>query len=606
MKGKLVFGMVLYLLFGHESHAQNTLHLNLNYQKPAWTITTTNAAVLAAKMNWDLKGSLPDDHAFSCLAIRNSPGGRHFQFQQTLDGLPVHGSGVLVTFDHSGKCMHIAGPIYPIPHSDRLHTPTDLDFGAMFERQIDPADSLVYWEKCWFFQNEVTVPAYKLQILKPESFWELVLSDPGQDTLLLTRLDVFHHHLGPDTTGNAWIFDPDPLTTAGTTYGGNFTDNFDSDHPDLNAQRHPVTLQGLGWNGTHFLLSGPHIQMADFESPNVAPPLSTDGNFQFTRSQQGFEDVMVYHHIDSFQRYVQGLGFNNLLNAPVPADAHGLNGQDNSHFVPVGANGRLAFGEGGVDDAEDADVILHEYSHALSYAALRGANTGTERNGLDEGLGDYFAASYSKSKSYNLWKNTYTWDGHNEFWGGRNASTPQTYPPPTPNIYTYGEIWASTLMEVYETVGRQVCDRVLLQAMYTFAPNIGLEEAAQLVLDADTLLYGGSHSDAFRLAFCRRGIFTGAQQGQDCFVSSEEESASVTYVEFFPNPTTGEIRYRADLRGSIQRCVVTNLQGVELMVLEDLPASGSIDLKVLPSGTYLVRMEADRKMPWVAKIHRLD
>ena len=68
---------------------------------------------------------------------------------------------------------------------------------------------------------------------------------------------------------------------------------------------------------------------------------------------------------------------------------------DQSVFIGNSGNSYLLFGEGGVDDAEDADVIIHEYAHAISYAASPETNSGTERRGLDEGLGDYFAAIYS-------------------------------------------------------------------------------------------------------------------------------------------------------------------------------------------------------------------
>jgi hypothetical protein len=33
---------------------------------------------------------------------------------------------------------------------------------------------------------------------------------------------------------------------------------------------------------------------------------------------------------------------------------------------------RLAFGEGGVDDAEDVDVVLHEYGHAIQHDTVPG------------------------------------------------------------------------------------------------------------------------------------------------------------------------------------------------------------------------------------------
>ena len=197
---------------------------------------------------------------------------------------------------------------------------------------------------------------------------------------------------------------------------------------------------------------------------------------------------MVYYHIDTFQRYVQSLGFTTLLNGQVKADPHGLNGQDNSHYIST--DNRVAFGEGGVDDAEDADVIIHEYGHALSNAGSPFSNSGLERQGLDEGIGDYVATTYSRGISYTFWKNVFTWDGHNEFWTGRSASNNTLYPPSNANdIYLIGAIWNSTLMEVWVEIGKEASDKVFFESLYGHAPNTTLTDAALIHIDGlDSIL----------------------------------------------------------------------------------------------------------------------
>ena len=97
---------------------------------------------------------------------------------------------------------------------------------------------------------------------------------------------------------------------------------------------------------------------------------------------------------------------NPLKSGGVKFDPSGLSGADNSHYL--GGSGQLAFGEGGVDDAEDADVIVHEFGHALSDHASPLSNTGLERRAIDEGYGDYFAASYSRKFSDYNWENIFS------------------------------------------------------------------------------------------------------------------------------------------------------------------------------------------------------
>ena len=63
---------------------------------------------------------------------------------------------------------------------------------------------------------------------------------------------------------------------------------------------------------------------------------------------------------------------------------------DNSFYSP--ATRKIKYGSGGVDDAEDADVILHEYGHAIQddqVPRLRraGHQAGRDRRGLRRLLG---------------------------------------------------------------------------------------------------------------------------------------------------------------------------------------------------------------------------
>ncbi len=74
-----------------------------------------------------------------------------------------------------------------------------------------------------------------------------------------------------------------------------------------------------------------------------------------------FKEVIVYYHIYDVQRYIQELGFDNIMNKSIAVNIDGRS-DDNSHYSP--AEKSLTFGTGGVDDAEDGEIILHEYGHA--------------------------------------------------------------------------------------------------------------------------------------------------------------------------------------------------------------------------------------------------
>ena len=148
---------------------------------------------------------------------------------------------------------------------------------------------------------------------------------------------------------------------------------------------------------------------------------NSTSDFFFTRSNDSFEAVNTYFHIDNSMRWINdSLGFDLTpfqYVGGVRFDPHGLNGDDNSHYIP--ATGSIAFGDGGVDDAEDLGVVLHELGHGIHDWITSGGLSQVE--GLSEGSCDYWCTSYIRSTGY--WTPAYPaynwvfiWDGHNPFW----------------------------------------------------------------------------------------------------------------------------------------------------------------------------------------------
>src|SRR5206468_2225460 len=82
-------------------------------------------------------------------------------------------------------------------------------------------------------------------------------------------------------------------------------------------------------------------------------------------------------------------------NRQIDVDAHGVDGEDNSQYVPDGSGtGYVAFGDGGVDDAEDGEVIVHELGHAAQDNQCPNCFGGPESGAMGEGFGDFLAAAY--------------------------------------------------------------------------------------------------------------------------------------------------------------------------------------------------------------------
>ncbi len=107
---------------------------------------------------------------------------------------------------------------------------------------------------------------------------------------------------------------------------------------------------------------------------------------------------MGYFWVNQAQEYLQSLGFKpGGALEPILARPYDLRinqyGVDNSYMTDKGDYIRL--GKGGVDDAEDAEVIMHEYGHAIHADQVPGFyGTGSiDAGAIGESFGDYFAVS---------------------------------------------------------------------------------------------------------------------------------------------------------------------------------------------------------------------
>jgi len=443
----------------------------------------------------------------------SSRGGEHFRFVQTLNGRAVFRGAAKINLAKDGRLLSLADHTFPTDAATDLTFPDHGPYhqGLLEHYSYAPNGKLERYDLTEVFFDDGTgqmLPCIRLEVLDDLGrAYEMVLN---KEVRVIYQNDLLAYASAPlapiDTLVTLSVFMPDPLTSAGVEYGSPFVDNNDQDVAQINAERVNAQARVTFDNGV-FTLEGPYARIEDTSSPTVAAATSTTNTFSFTRSQDGFEDINAYYHITAFQNYIQSLGFNNLANYAISIDTHALNGSDNSNFNPASSPPRLSFGEGGVDDAEDADVIIHEYGHAIMHSAAPGTNNGTERKALDEAVGDYFASSYSRSINPAGWDRVFSWDGHNEFWPGRSTISTDHYPEDlNMNIYTDADIWSATLMQIWGDIGREVTDAIMMQAAFSFFEGMSMSQAAVIFIQADTVLYGGAHFTPIRQRMYDRGL----------------------------------------------------------------------------------------------------
>lgn len=180
-----------------------------------------------------------------------------------------------------------------------------------------------------------------------------------------------------------------------------YADNDDATNSALDNARTAVFLLQVDLTSGVYRLKSQYVDIADFELPNNGFFTQATSDFSFTRDNDAFEAVNSFYHLDKSMRYINetfGIVCRPFLNDGVfQFDPSGVEGADNSHYTP--STNQIAFGEGCVDDAEDAHVVLYEIGHGI-YHWITGGHA-SSLTGLGEGTGDYWAMSYSRSR--NLW-----------------------------------------------------------------------------------------------------------------------------------------------------------------------------------------------------------
>ena len=520
------------------SNTTITSPLTRGVEAPAATIqradglyTASGAATMLATPNFRARVAAPETMAREFLLTRHAELGldaseqaslvrtsqrigRHFsvvRFSQRIQGIPVYGSDVAVSVMPDGRVIYVSNATVPGASAVNTVAQTSRDDALAIGTQYlgivtarhQKAERMIY------VAGGLSHLVWRVELVAengPRGDWELLVDASNGNVLRAEDKAAYDD-------GNGTIWTPDPLSEDLATYGdAGYTDGNNADTTQLTNALVPVTLEGITNTGGTFTLAGPYAVCQDFDTPHDAGcPSQASSDFSVTRSALTFDAVMGYYHITRYLKYVnETLGITAMpLNhsGGVHYDPHGFDGQDNSQYSSGGEN--LTFGAGGVDDAQDADVIIHELGHGIHDWITNGNLSQVE--GLSEGVGDYNAGSYSRdfpgqwapTDAPYFW--TFSWDGHNPFWPGRvtNYELNHTYAQARgQEIHTAGQYWASCNLLVRDVVGGEIMDKAYFQGLSMTGGNTNQQAAAQAVINAAAALgYSAGQIQAFADAY---------------------------------------------------------------------------------------------------------
>jgi hypothetical protein len=308
-------------------------------------------------------------------------------------------------------------------------------------------------------------------------------------------------------TAPAQVFFPNPVQSLRDE---SLTDQKDADFfsadPFLRKAYKPVTLTDLDSSGT---LTGAYAKVV---SETGTPARRTGDGFVYTRDDDRFEQVMGYYWITQSQRYLQSLGLRRPANARQQLLRIGQYGGDNSFYRDGSKKLTITLGKGGVDDAEDGEVIVHEYGHAVQDDQVPGFGSTLEAGSIGEAFGDYLAVAVSTAVTGNTFQQPCVadWDSVSYTSGPihclRRLDSTKRYPQDVEGeVHADGEMWSAALWQARQAIGNPITtDRIIVNAQFDFTPGISFRDAA-----LRTIAAAGSDAKAagaFRKAFTDRGF----------------------------------------------------------------------------------------------------
>lgn len=364
----------------------------------------------------------------------------------------------------------------------------------------------------------------------------------------------------------------------------------------------------------------PYVTIVDRQAPFIAPADLSAPSLVFDRANDAFEDVSAVFHIDRNQRHLQSLGYSGarqIAAYAVEVDTHAANGDDNSFFQPSftqAGRGTLYFGTGGTDDAEDADLLVHEYGHAIQEWIAPGTFLGTfasQSRALSEGFGDYWAYSAHHAQRRASGRDPYCfadWDARCE---GDDPGENCGYPAgsdclrrldSTRTMADYdrgdtagtehrnGEIWSAALVRIFNwnvqrhglEEGRRITDTLVVEALFGTPSNPTFATMAGRILAVDRLLFGGAHDDFICEAMARQRIAIPFGCG---YMPRGELTLFQTSDRALPIPEN-------DLEGVTSQIAISEVRAIErVLVRVDIAHPSRGDLRIVliaPDGTRVV------------------
>jgi hypothetical protein len=444
--------------------------------------------------------------------VKQTVAGWHVIFGQRHLGTPIHRAYVTVHMNQRKKIYLVknrAVPAQLLPETVTLRVDKQKVRRIALASVKGSRGRVLASEQVWFPVKDRLRFAHKFRVARATPAHEWLIYVDALNGRILSKYDNL-----ASATGRARVFNPNPVVALG-------------DWLPLLSKRRPVrrvpesAYESIRLEG---ISSAGQLDSSLLTTRSTKRRLRIQSlDIELQSHEHGFEEVMAYYHVGQGMRYLRSLGYKGgrrIFTKRLTIDARAIQ-KDDSTYSP--GTRRLEFGTGYVDDAEDAEIVLHEFGHAIQDAICPDFGQSAEAAAIGEGFGDYFAGSFFAAKKTGKRRKRFvptlmTWDGIMF-----ESPNDPTRPPCVRRLdsrrtfetfdhakdadeHENGEIWSGMLWDIWWALGRKVADRIIIESQFQLDGFTTFARGARAIMDADRNLYNGKHLARLRRIIRRRGI----------------------------------------------------------------------------------------------------
>lgn len=426
-------------------------HLGVAPVASGFQLATQVLTAQAARLGVD-----PARFAFDDIAI--SPIGQHIRGREIRGGVPVLGSSVGVHVANDGRVLKVEARPVNLPGDAVLAAVPSALATASALAHLGSTSPMDVATSRWMVESDgALVDVWRVSVVDLAVPVVATVEVRAADGTVLRVVDERRF-----ADGDALVFDPNPIVALQDPSLRQLVDigGADADIEEYANARVSLPLLDVDEAGLAAgIMTGPWVNAIGGAA--IPPPLTGEWTVDLTRSAPQFETLMAYTHLDRAQRYFQDvLGFvgptgvndesQEVITFPVP-------GFDNSFYQP--GNDLMLLGGGGVDDGEDAEVILHEYGHAIHDAQVPGWGNTHEGGSMGEGFGDFLSGAFYASHSSLGYSDTCLMEWDSTSYSSedptciRRMDRAKHYPEDMAGeVHDDGELWAQYMWNVRERI----------------------------------------------------------------------------------------------------------------------------------------------------------